>query len=113
VFRLIEEMRVAELSIALGILAIAVICVYVVERAWFHQRRERAASIAISAASANEGGIILVMLLLVALNVVFVPLATIHFVQRLLLGKQRALAMQPAVFLRKACLALTPGVASR
>jgi hypothetical protein len=102
----------AQLSIALGFFVAAVICVYLVERFWFHQRCRRSASNAISAAGVFEGGLIMVSILLIALIVFFVPLAAVHLVQRVLLGRQGAGAMQPGVFLRKACLALTPGAPS-
>ncbi len=95
----------AQLSIALAILVAALVCVYAIERIWFHQRRARAASVALWAADAI--GAVLVLLVGIALLILLVPVSCVHLVQRMLFGRQRAETMQPAVLLQKVGLALS------
>lgn len=94
----------AQLSIALAILVAALVCVYAIERIWFHQRRARAASVALTAGTADATGAVLVLLLGIALMILLV---CVHLVQRMLFGRQRAETMQPAVLLQKVVLALS------
>ena len=97
----------AQLSIALAILVAALVCVYAIERIWFHQRRARAASVALTAGTADATGAVLVLLLGIALMILLVPVICVHLVQRMLFGRQRAETMQPAVLLQKVVLALS------
>lgn len=94
----------AQFSIALAILVAALVCVYAIERIWFHQRRARAASVALTAGTADATGAVSVLLLGIALMILLV---CVHLVQRMLFGRQRAETMQPAVLLQKVVLALS------
>lgn len=94
----------AQFSIALAILVAALVCVYAIDRIWFHQRRARAASVALTAGTADATGAVLVLLLGIALMILLV---CVHLVQRILFGRQRAETMQPAVLLQKVVLALS------
>jgi hypothetical protein len=87
---------VAQLSIALAILVAALVCVYAIERIWFHQRRARAALITLWVSDVIGGG--LVLLVVIAL---LVPVSCVYLVQKMIFGRQRAEAMQPAIFLQK------------
>ena len=95
----------AQLSIALAILVAALVCVYAIERIWFHQRSARAASIALWAS--NEMGAGLVFLVAIALLMLLVPVSCVHLVQKMIFGRRKAETMQPAVFLQKVGSALS------
>lgn len=97
----------AQFSIALAIFVVAIICVYVIERAWFRQEPTRAALIALFVGSADPVGAILVLLLLSTLAVSLVPFACLSLTQRVIFGQRKAAIMQPAIFLRRACRALS------
>ena len=53
----------AQLSIALAILVAALVCVYAIERIWFHQRRARAASIALLGFEWMGAGLVLLVVI--------------------------------------------------
>ena len=77
----------AQLSIALAILVAALVCVYAIERIWFHQRSARAASIALWAS--NEMGAGLVFLVAIALLMLLVPVSCVHLVQKMIFGRRK------------------------
>jgi hypothetical protein len=97
---------VAQLSIALAILALATIFIYAVERLWFNQRHARAASIALSSAASEPGGTVMILLPAAVLMILVVAMACVCFAQRMIFGQETAQTMQPPVFWRRVCLAL-------
>ena len=94
-----------QLSIAVAILFGAMLCVYAVERVWFRQRRGQAISIAVLAASAGEGGIVLLPLV-ITLLVLLIPVACVCFVQKQMFGLDAAEKMQPLILLGRICAVL-------
>jgi uncharacterized membrane protein len=97
---------VAQLSIAVAILVLAMIFIYAVERLWFNQRHARAATIALSGAAPEISGVVVSLLPAVVPLILVVALACICFAQSTILGQETAQAVQPSALWQRIWMAL-------
>jgi uncharacterized membrane protein len=102
----LRRLRVAQLSIAVAILVLAMIFIYAVERLWFNQRHARAATIALSGAASEIGGVVLILLPAAVLLILVVALACVCFAQSTIFGQETAQTMQPSAFWQRIWMAL-------
>jgi hypothetical protein len=97
---------VAHLSIAVAILVLARIFIYAVERLWFNQRHARAVTIALSGATSEIGGEVVILLPAVVLLILVVALACICFALSTIFGQETAQTMQPFASWQRIWMAL-------